>query len=128
LDTLATKSSAHLMTVAGNFSLAQACSALYPPVTSAPSPHRHPDLLPALGANTLSPAPNNQEKGLRPSRAPLIFVLRSFLSPRSNCKPEFLLRCTRNASTGIGSVSENFGIIGNPYPIARPLPFTDITT
>src|SRR5256884_9743986 len=48
-----------------------------PGYPSAPPPHRHPDLLPAL-ARIHSARSQQSEKGLRPSRAPPIFVLRSF--------------------------------------------------
>src|SRR5256884_9406785 len=51
---------------------------IFPPgYTSPPSPHRHPALLPAL-AQIHSARSQQSGKGLRPSRAPPIFVLRSF--------------------------------------------------
>src|SRR6266849_469699 len=120
-----TKSSAHLMTVAGTFSAAQACSALYSACVYF-GPLAAPASCPAAGAcaNALGPLPAIRKTAAiiaSPANLRVAFIP---ISPRSNSKPEFSASgAARNASAGNRFVSENLGIIGKSAPYLQDVTF-----
>src|SRR6266849_9358594 len=113
-----TKSSAHLITAAGTFSAAQACSALYSACVYF-GPLAAPASCPAAGAcaNALTQLPAIRKRVAiiaSPANFGVAFIP---ISPRSNSEPEYSASgAPRNASAGNRFVSENLGIIGKPAP------------